>query len=89
MGIAIADVERLADVAVGTVKLSLLELERAIWELNWGVLVDETFMQAAESFVLLTYSPVLTIEFHLDYMLSIGSMIMLILDHIRGDDLYI
>ena len=53
----------------------LTELERAVWEFNWGELWQQTVIQATEGFVLLVYGPWLAIEFNLDHILRISAMV--------------
>lgn len=74
---------------VEVVEYSLSELERAVWELDQGVLVDKAVVQAAECLVLLVDSPRLPIELDLDDILGVGAMIGLILDHPRARDLHV
>ena len=76
-----AHVRRL--VVAEVVEDALGELEGAVGEFHGGVLVKKTIVQTAEGFIPLTYLPLLPIELHFDDIVSVGAMIMFILNHAR------
>ena len=60
---------------------ALCELERAIREFDRWILIQETIMQAAESFVTLAYLPLLSIEFDFNHVVSVGAKVSFVLYH--------
>ena len=66
---------------------ALSELIGCLWEGDRGILLDQRFVQGAESFVLLVGSPHLSVEVDQYHILHVGSLITLVLDHLRGLDL--
>ena len=57
------------------------KLERAVRELDAGVLVNQTIMKAAKGLVLLINDPVLSVELDFNHVVSVGSIVSLVLNH--------
>ena len=68
---------------------TLSKLERAVREFDRGVLVQKTVVQTTESFVSLTYLPLLPIELNFDNVVSVCSMVSFILHHPSARNRYL